>query len=188
MYLLTANLCIYSQPIYWIFRSPWQLMPSFSTESLNQWGPLAFCRYLINVLTRDEWGWVFVTGRAGRDGAGRGTYCLYQLIEIICYTRGNLDWHCRKLVSQIYSTFIVIIVIMLFSVVVLFLLSWIGNIREGNLYLSPRFWEGSPRRGGASIAGPFGNFAPIFLGLFKTMTMTFLAVQDAWLPIVYLRG
>ena len=120
MYLLTANLCIYSQPIYWIFRSPWQLMPSFSTESLNQWGPLAFCRYLINVLTRDEWGWVFVTGRAGRDGAGRGTYCLYQLIEIICYTRGNLDWHCRKLVSQIYSTFIVMIVIMLFSVVILF--------------------------------------------------------------------
>ena len=69
MYLLTANLCIYSEPIYRIFRSPWQLMPSFSTESLNQWGPLASCRYFINVVIRDEWGRVFVTGGRGRRGS-----------------------------------------------------------------------------------------------------------------------
>ena len=28
----------------------------------------------------------------GQKSAGRGTYCVYQLIEIIWYSRGNLDW------------------------------------------------------------------------------------------------
>ena len=27
---------------------------------------------------------------------GQGTYCVYKLIEIICYSRGNLDLHCIK--------------------------------------------------------------------------------------------
>ena len=36
-------------------------------------------------------GEVFFTGRACPKlyGAGRGTYCIYQLIEIICYSRGQ---------------------------------------------------------------------------------------------------
>ena len=116
-YLLTANFCIYSQPIYWIFRSPWQLMPSFSTESLNQWGPLASCRYFINVLTRDEWGRVFVTG---------AQICRAGHILLISANWNHMP-HQRK--------------------------PWFASI--------------------ASIAGPFGHFALTFLGLFKTMTMTF---------------
>ena len=27
-------------------------------------------------------------------GAGRGTCCVYQLIEIICCSKGNLNLHC----------------------------------------------------------------------------------------------
>ena len=44
-----------------------------------------------------------VQGRAGKGsksvgqgGAGQGTYCVYQLIEIICCSRGNLNLHCIK--------------------------------------------------------------------------------------------
>ena len=37
----------------------------------------------------------------GREGkvakyAGQAAYCVYQLIEIICYSRGNLDLGCIK--------------------------------------------------------------------------------------------
>ena len=45
-------------------------------------------------------GKVFFTGRCGAGKgskyAGRGTYCVYRLIEIICYSRGNLDLHRVK--------------------------------------------------------------------------------------------
>ena len=36
--------------------------------------------------------------RAGKTSksAGRGTYCVYQLIEIICYCKGNINLHCIK--------------------------------------------------------------------------------------------
>ena len=30
----------------------------------------------------------------GGEGPGRGTYCVYQLIEIICCSKGNLNLHC----------------------------------------------------------------------------------------------
>ena len=30
----------------------------------------------------------------GGEGLGRGTYCVYQLIEIICCSKGNLNLHC----------------------------------------------------------------------------------------------
>ena len=33
--------------------------------------------------------------RAGH-GPGQGTYCVYQLIEVICYRKGCLDLHCVK--------------------------------------------------------------------------------------------
>ena len=37
-------------------------------------------------------------GRGGKGkgpkSVGRGTYCVYQLIEIICYSKGNLNLHC----------------------------------------------------------------------------------------------
>ena len=40
-------------------------------------------------------------GRGGAEvlicGAGRGTYYVYKLIEIVCCSRGNLDLHCIKL-------------------------------------------------------------------------------------------
>ena len=67
------------------------------------------------------------------------------------------------------------IVIMFFSVVILFHCGFpeLEIFERGTFYLAPRFWEGSPQRGGASIRGPFGHFAMTFLGLFKTMTMTF---------------
>ena len=32
----------------------------------------------------------------GGEGMGWGTYRLYQLIEIICYSKGNLNSHCIK--------------------------------------------------------------------------------------------
>ena len=33
--------------------------------------------------------------RAGQ-GLGQSTYCVYQLIEVICYSKGCLDLHCVK--------------------------------------------------------------------------------------------
>ena len=43
-------------------------------------------------------------GGVGRGGVGKGskslgrrTYCVYWVIEIICYSRGNLNLHCIKL-------------------------------------------------------------------------------------------
>jgi len=30
----------------------------------------------------------------GGEGPGRGTCCVYQLIEIICCSKGNLNLHC----------------------------------------------------------------------------------------------
>ena len=56
---------------------------------------------------RDGQGRCFSRGGAGQDKAkklgggvgkvskyaGRATYCVYQFIEIICYSRGNLDLH-----------------------------------------------------------------------------------------------
>ena len=45
-------------------------------------------------------GEAFFTGRGKAkkitDGAERGTYCRHQLIEIICYSKGNLNSHCMK--------------------------------------------------------------------------------------------
>ena len=37
-------------------------------------------------------------GRAGKESkpAGQGTYWVYQLIEIICHRKGNLNLHCIK--------------------------------------------------------------------------------------------
>ena len=32
--------------------------------------------------------------RRGSQSARRSIYCVYQLIKIICYSRGNLDLHC----------------------------------------------------------------------------------------------
>ena len=39
-----------------------------------------------------------VRGGAGKGSksAGLGTYCVYQLIEIICCSKGNLNLHCIK--------------------------------------------------------------------------------------------
>ena len=51
--------------------------------------------------------------RWGREGSGRGTYCIYQLIEIICYSKGNLNRIALSEVSQMYLTFIILIVIMI---------------------------------------------------------------------------
>ena len=58
---------------------------------------------------KNLWGWAglgtppFPQCGAGRGrgqdlqgGEGRGTYCVYQLIEIICYIKGNLNLHCIK--------------------------------------------------------------------------------------------
>ena len=154
MYLFTANLCIYSQPIYVFFHS--QFMYLFTAHLLNIQVTLTvdavifyrvfepvraacllqvfhICIYTYIYIYVDQYlFWRVATRNFEVNkyllkssvfiyfcGAGH-IYCLYRLIEIICYTRGNLDWHCRKLVSQIYSTFIVLIVIMLFSVVILF--------------------------------------------------------------------
>ena len=50
-------------------------------------------------------------------GPGQGTCCVYQLIEIICYSRRNLVLHCVKL----YSKFIIMIVIM---IIILFIMSY----------------------------------------------------------------
>ena len=45
--------------------------------------------------TNQGWtGKVFFTGRG--QAPGQGTYCVYQLIEITCYSRGNLDLHFVK--------------------------------------------------------------------------------------------
>ena len=49
-------------------------------------------------------------GRAGQGseskvGAGWGTHCVYQLIEIICYSRGSLDLHCIKVKVAKYTQY-----------------------------------------------------------------------------------
>ena len=48
-------------------------------------------------------GWtgkVFFTGRVGARpriyGVGWGTYCVYQLIKIVCENKGNLDFQYVK--------------------------------------------------------------------------------------------
>ena len=40
--------------------------------------------------------------RKGSKSAGRSTYCIYRLIEIICYSRGNLDLDCIPELSTTY--------------------------------------------------------------------------------------
>ena len=60
---------------------------------------------------------------AGRGEAGRGTYCVYQLIEIICCSKGNLNLHCKL----IYSIFITLIVITI-SITIIIIISIIASI------------------------------------------------------------
>ena len=108
--------------------------------------------------------------------------CIYsQPIYVFIHSRfieysGHLDSWCRHFLQSLWTSEGRLPLAGQCCLIVSLWLSLIGNIREGNLYLAPRFWEGSPRRGGASIAGPFEHFALTFLGLFKTMTMTFLGL------------
>ena len=106
------------------------------------------------VTVRDGRGRFFFTGGAGQGRQstgwgrglnlrGRGTYYVYQLIEIICYSRGNqLICIASSEVSQIYSIFIINIVIVIMIIVqcchiVSLWVAWIGRIRECHLYCAP---------------------------------------------------
>ena len=83
--------------------------------------------------------------RAGRGRSlnlqGRAGQGIHRLIEIMSYSRRNLDLHCVNEVSQ-YSTFIITIIIMIIIIVqccyiVLLRLSQIGKILECHLYFAP---------------------------------------------------
>ena len=81
-----------------------------------------------------------VAGRGGAikgsKSAGRGTHCIYHLIEIICYTsKEALTCLALSQICKTYSTFIIMIIIM---IIIIFQccdigwlwLSWMGKIWE----------------------------------------------------------